>query len=65
MSASTAASVFDSTSDSTSVSTARQTECVRVLLVEDDSLQAEILVAALVGAGFEADTVGEGMGAVW
>jgi two-component system sensor histidine kinase/response regulator len=65
MSDSTAASVFDSTGDSTSVSTAKQPERVRVLLVEDDSLQAEILVAALVGAGFEADTIGEGMGAVW
>jgi two-component system sensor histidine kinase/response regulator len=62
---STAAFVIASIGDSISASTAKQTERVRVLLVEDDSLQAEILVAALVGAGFDAEAVGEGLGAVW
>jgi CheY-like chemotaxis protein len=45
--------------------TADQAEHVRVLIVEDDDLQALVLAAALTSAGFEADTVSDGLAAVW
>ncbi len=40
-------------------------ERVRVLLVEDDTLQAQILAAALASADFDVDIVGDGLAGVW
>jgi CheY-like chemotaxis protein len=62
---STANAATDSAGGAASDSTAEQITRVRILIVEDDSLQAEILAAALTAAGFEADTVAEGLGGVW
>ncbi|HVC59240.1 MAG TPA: response regulator [Acetobacteraceae bacterium] len=44
---------------------AEQNEHVRVLIVEDDSLQALILAAAMAAAGFEVDTASDGLAALW
>ena len=38
---------------------------VRVLVVEDDDLQAEVLATQLAAAGFKVDIVADGLAAVW
>ena len=45
--------------------TAGKNEHVRVLIVEDDNLQAQILASVLTKAGFDVDTVTDGLTAVW
>jgi len=40
-------------------------EQIRILIVEDDNLQAEVLATALAGADFDVDTVSDGLSAVW
>jgi CheY-like chemotaxis protein len=37
----------------------------RVLIVEDDELQCQVLESVMTAAGFESETVGSGLGAVW
>jgi CheY-like chemotaxis protein len=44
---------------------ADQDKRTRVLIVEDDDLQAQILAAALAAADFAVDKVGDGLAAMW